>query len=80
MYDIIHFRHLGQPDDGFVTIATGLATLAEARDRREVSGDVVVHTGTFQVVKSDEWLWDWEKVKTTDSYHNGQSYAARAIL
>lgn len=39
---------------------TGFRTVAEARDARAVSGDLVVHGVTGTLVPSLGWLWDWE--------------------
>lgn len=70
MYEI-HFRrwHNTPRDFSRVGVAT---TLDEAREKRCMSGDLVVHADTHQVVKSPEWLWDWEK-------QDPDSYAQRAI-
>lgn len=41
-------------------------TLEEAKEKRAVAGDLVVYNnpGSIhfpEIVKSNEWLWDWEK-------------------
>lgn len=63
-YEIRYYRDL---DHDYVLLAT-CATLAEARELRAVSGDLVVDAETNTVVADADWLWDWEK---TDP----QSYA-----
>lgn len=77
MYDIVHMRHWQFPLDlrqeEAAIIHRGVKTLAEARDLRFVSGDLVVYSGTMKIVPDDEWLWDWEK-------NSPQSYAQRGIL
>lgn len=46
--------------------------LAEASDARKVSGDLVVYSGTNDVVLDPTWLWEWEKKDPT-------AYARKAI-
>lgn len=71
MYAIHHRRFYHSKDDR-VVMRERIATLAEARDLRVVSGDLVVYQKTSEVVVNDEWLWDWEKAKD-------ECYARRAI-
>lgn len=67
MYEIHHRRFFHSRRD-FARIASGVPTLEEAKARRQVSGDLVVHADTYEVVKSDEWLWDWEKKEERPGY------------
>lgn len=60
MYAIHHRRGYSARRD-YVEIARDLPTLAAARDARIVSGDLVVSQATGEVVRSQAWLWDWEK-------------------
>lgn len=77
MFDVIHPRSLNQLKDR-VVIASNVFdpiegnSLKLAREAREVSGDLVVFHGTSEIVRNDEWLWDWEK-------NNPESYAWQAI-
>lgn len=71
MYEVHFRRHLDSKED-FVCTAKGILTLAEARKKRRVSGDLVVHRGTHEIVMSEEWLWEWEK-------KDPHSYARKAI-
>ena len=75
MFDVFFFRDAVSPwrriapMDG-VYVARSLQTIEAARDARQVSGDIVVHAGTSDVVQDYAWLWDWEQP---------DSYALRAI-
>lgn len=69
-YEIHHRRWYNTHDD-YALIAC-CSTLAEARDKRVVSGDLVVYADTHQIVRSTEWLWDWE-------LSNPNCYAQMAI-
>jgi hypothetical protein len=64
-YSVIYFG-----PQSYQVVAAGLETLQEAKSKRVISGDVVVHHGTTVVVKDPSWLWDWER-------DNPQSYAYR---
>lgn len=67
----IHFRKWRDNPQAFSLVGKA-TTLEEARDKRCMSGDLVVHAGTHRIVKSQKWLWDWEQ-------KNSDSYAQRAI-
>lgn len=69
-YEVHHRRYYNTPND-FALIAK-CKTLEEAKKKRVVSGDLVVHAHNHKIVVNSEWLWDWEK---KDSY----CYARRAI-
>ena len=43
------------------TLSEGHRTLHEARNARVVSGDLVVHAMSGKIVKSETWLWEWER-------------------
>jgi hypothetical protein len=60
MFDIHHRRHFFSTTDRGV-MAERLPTLEAAKNARFVSGDLVVYSGTNDIVPSEEWLWDWEK-------------------
>jgi len=77
MYDIQIRRHFNSVEDRIV-LKTGLRNLDEAREARVLSGDLVVHAGTNNIVKSDEWLWDWEKVVPLRKNMH-KSFALRAV-
>lgn len=79
MYDVLHFRDFHSPDKGYVTVATGIACLADAVNVRQVSGDIVVFQHTTNIVPDEAWLWDWEKQPTGESFGFGKSYAMRAV-
>lgn len=70
MYEIHHRRSLFSTND-YALIGTA-ETIEEAKEKRVVSGDLVVHAVTHNVVQDIGWLWDWER-------NNPQSYAFRAI-
>ncbi len=58
MYDVIFQNdYHGQ----YVVVAQSLKSLEEASNSRQVSGDIVVHHNTTNVVRDEAWLWDWEK-------------------
>ena len=57
-YDVI-FQSDNQPEN-FAVIACGLTSIAEAREARRVSGDIVVFHNTMEIVSNTDWLWDWE--------------------
>ena len=67
----IHVRRNFDTLDDFVLVAKDLTSLEEARDRRVVSGDLVVD-GKGKVVKDEGWLFDWERA-------NPNCYARRAM-
>lgn len=71
MYEI-HFRRSAVSKRDFSLIASGINTLEEARNKRSVSGDLVVYASNHEVVKSYDWLFDWEKL-------NPNCYAQQAI-
>ncbi len=71
VYSVI-FRSDTRPSD-FVVIASGLTSLVQARKAREVSGDLVIHTRSGQVVQNPYWLWDYER-------RDPKSYAHRELL
>lgn len=60
MFAIHHRRNFNTKDD-FVVIANNLETLEKAKEARVMSGDLVVDQYTGAVVKSESWLFDWEK-------------------
>jgi len=64
------------PDEGHglpkATVFAVCDTLEQARHARIVSGDLVVHAETLEIVENPEWLWWWER-------KNYQCYAQRAI-
>lgn len=60
MYDVIHRRRANSVDN-YVVIASGFLSMVDARNHREVSGDLVVNSETGHVVDSHLWLWDWER-------------------
>jgi hypothetical protein len=71
----IHFRRdYNTPKDySLVGEPTyGLDTLERAKAARVVSGDLVVSWKTGEIIKSEEWLFDWEK-------EDPNCYAQRAI-
>lgn len=73
MYSIHYRRHLNSKRSSeYLVLATGIQTLEEAREKRIVSGDLVVYTSSGEVVKDDAWLWNWEK-------NNPDSWAYNAI-
>lgn len=47
-------------------------TQDEALLHRKVSGQLLVYSGTTDVVENDSWLWDWEK-------KDYKCYAARNV-
>ena len=53
-------RYYCDYDNRYVVIAT-CETIAEAVDRRQVSGDLVVEAAIDIVVSDPCWLWDWER-------------------
>ena len=59
-YDIISRRFENSYDD-FIICRSNLTSLEEAKEKREVSGDLVVLHGTNRIVTSHEWLFNWEK-------------------
>ena len=72
MYQL-HFRRFLHDQKDYVMLLGGqmFSTLEQARDARQVSGDLVVGAGTTEVVRSTRWMWDWEKADPI-------SYAMRA--
>jgi hypothetical protein len=70
MYSVI-FRNDRDPLNCAV-ICKRCPTIAYARAMRRVSGDIVVHSDTHEVVKDFGWLWEWELL-------DKNSYAYRAI-
>lgn len=70
-YVVINRRWLDKVDD-FIVISAPHTTLAEAREARAVSGDLVVHNCSLRVVDSIDWLWEWEKAQS-------KCYARKAI-
>lgn len=65
MYDIINVR-ANNPYD-YSTYHRRIETLELCAEFRAVSGDIVVHSGTTNVVQSQDWLFEWEK-KDPNSY------------
>lgn len=63
MYDVIYCRgeRLTRDPSHCQTVASKLDNLVLANASRSVSGDLVVWSGTAQVVPGDEWLFSWEK-------------------
>ena len=59
MYEI---RYYCDYDDRYVVIAT-CATIDEAHDLRQVSGDLVVDADTNIIVSDSCWLWEWERLR-----------------
>lgn len=47
-------------------------TQDEALLHRRVSGQLLVYSGTVNVVENDSWLWDWER-------KDDSCYAARNV-
>lgn len=58
MYDVIFQNDY---HGHYVVVAKGLSTLEEARKARQVSGDIVVHHNTSNLVRDEVWLFDYEK-------------------
>ncbi len=56
----IHFRRLAESQGDYSYIG-GADTLEGARDRRAVSGDLVVHGETHKIVTNLTWLFPWER-------------------
>jgi hypothetical protein len=53
VYDIVF-----TDDRGYYTVLQKrIPTLLEAGRKRKVNGDLVVHTGSFDVVTNRGWLW-----------------------
>lgn len=69
-YDVVFWNDTYK-DNRFV-VAKGLTSLVDARNKRQQSGDLVIFSGTDEVVKNPAWLWDWEKA-------NPNSYARRYV-
>lgn len=68
----IHFRRNYDSRSDFSLLHKDIPTVALAKELRWSSGDLVVDQDTGEVVKSTEWLWDWEK-------QDPKCYAQRAI-
>lgn len=68
MYDIIFMNDADLSKKSFTVLKSGIQTLLGARNARGVSGDLVVHHGTNNIVHSEEWLWDWELREGMESY------------
>lgn len=62
-----------------VVLKTGLMTLEEVRNAREMSGDYPIFTQSGRLVLSDSWLWEWEK-KNPHCYAQQVLKAARLNL
>lgn len=56
MYDVI-FGH----GRSWSVIRQNLPSLKKAKEARVLIGDVVVYSGTAKVVRSEDWLDEWEK-------------------
>ena len=67
----IHFRRSAVSEEDYARIG-GADTLEGARDRRAMSGDLVVHGDTHKVVTDPSWLSPWER-------DNPACYAQKAI-
>jgi hypothetical protein len=68
LYEII-YRKDGPYQGKYQYALIGKAnSLEEAREKRKVSGDIVVWADTHKVVQDPTWLWEWEKQKQNDSY------------
>lgn len=57
----IHYRKYYDTTDIFQEVVVGIRSLAEAKNLRSVSGDLVVNQETNKVVSGADWLFDWEK-------------------
>jgi hypothetical protein len=66
MFEIHHRRSATSKNDR-VVIKTGLKTVVEAGKARQVSGDLVVHAGTHEIVRNRLWFFKWE-LKDKDCY------------
>lgn len=55
----IHFRRRFDSKKDFTKVGFA-STIAEAKKLRKVTGDLIVHAETHEVVKSRVWLWDFE--------------------
>lgn len=72
MYAVHHRRSLCSRDD-FSVVLYRTPSLVEAARARFVSGDLVVEFGSNRVVRSLDWLFEWEKLDVS-------CYAQRAIM
>ena len=64
MFDVIFQNdYHGQ----YSVVASGLKTVAEAKKRRHVRGDIVVYHGTTNIVRNKAWMWKCE-VEEPHSY------------
>ena len=72
LYEVHFRRDFDTPKDYTNVSQLGLDTLEKAKEARKVSGDVVVYWQSKEIVKSQDWLWDWEKI-------NPNCFAQRAI-
>lgn len=68
----VHFRRHADSRDDFVQVGTPVQTIKEAADLRQQSGDLVVRLPYRRLVRSQEWLFPWEK-------EDPNCYAQRAI-
>lgn len=59
-YDIITRYYPDLPTSDFVVLHHNVL-LPQVRNMRKLSGDIVVHAGTNNLLMSDVWFWDWEK-------------------
>lgn len=66
-------RQFSPNDPNTYALIGSADTLAEARDVRQCSGDLVVETRSLAVVRSLDWLFDWELNDET-------CYATRKVL
>ncbi|NDF14777.1 hypothetical protein EB061_05590 [bacterium] len=62
---------------GEIRVTRSYASIQEASDARQMSGDILfvgnTHSG-FAVVRSETWLWPWEREAKQDSYAWQQIY------
>jgi hypothetical protein len=76
MYEIHYRRNYDKPNDHTV-VAKYITTLSRAAELRMVSGDLVVHADTGEIVTDPSWLFPWE----SEEFERGEpSYAGKAIL